>query len=116
MLNKKWSSEALDKLLHARRQHTLWVSEVMNQSMPRVAEDHTQCDFGKWIHGSGGLLMGEMEGFQQMVTIHKELHQAYSDLKDDPNQHERMLREIKQLSNQLFDQIDLLEATLQQTP
>lgn len=113
MMGYNSHAEALDKLLSARRQHTLWVSEIMNHSAPLVAEDHTQCDFGKWILGSGSLLLGEKQSFQQLIVTHKAIHHAYKALKDDPAQQDHMRRQIRLYSHQLFDLIDKLEQELQ---
>ena len=49
MLNQVVKDNALGKLRTARMQHTKWVTEVLHNRNPQVVEDHTQCEFGKWM-------------------------------------------------------------------
>lgn len=110
MLSKELKSDALDQLLNARMQHTRWVSEVLHEKNPQVKEDHTECDFGKWIISIRDVI-GELEEFQALDIPHRELHLIYKILKNNPS-HELLRDEIKLLSEKLINRIDELEQRL----
>jgi hypothetical protein len=110
MFSKKIKSEALGQLLDARMQHTKWVSAVLHDKMPQVVEDHTQCEFGKWMISLRDIL-GELEEFQDLDVPHRELHMVYKILKNNPT-HDLLRDEIKLLSEKLISCIDALEQRL----
>ena len=110
MFTKEMKDEALAKLLDARDQHTLWVTEVLTSQKPRVVECHTQCEFGKWMIGVRDRL-DELEEFQDLDVPHRELHMVYKILKDNPS-HDFLRDEIKQLSEKLLGRIHRLEQRL----
>ncbi|MFH1872170.1 MAG: CZB domain-containing protein [Pseudomonadota bacterium] len=102
--------KALDTLLNARRSHTLWVSEVTHQQAPCVVEDHTLCDFGKWLIEAEGIL-GSVPEFIELREPHQQLHDTYVSLKADPDRALRSSR-IRDISRTLIDRIDGLEKYL----
>ncbi|MEH6472311.1 MAG: CZB domain-containing protein [Halopseudomonas sp.] len=111
MLNKDVKNTALGALLDARMQHTKWVSEVLHNPDAQVAEDHTRCEFGKWLLAAGDELKA-LPAFQSLEAPHNALHEAYKMIKHTPDLDERRV-EIEQFSNRLIDCIDRLEQTLQ---
>lgn len=110
MFTNEMKSEALGKLLDARMQHTQWVSEVLHHRNPQVVEDHTQCEFGRWML-SVKEVMDELDEFQDLDIPHRELHMVYKVLKNNPG-HEILREEIKLLSEKLIGRIDVLEQRL----
>lgn len=102
--------KALDTLLNARRSHTLWVSEVTHQQAPCVVEDHTLCDFGKWLIEAEGIL-GSVPEFIDLGEPHQQLHDTYLSLKADQDHALRSSR-IRDISRTLIDRIDSLEKYL----
>lgn len=110
MFTKEMKSEALVKLLDARMQHTKWVSEVLHEKNPQVVEDHTQCEFGRWMI-SVKEVMEELEEFQDLDVPHRELHMVYKILRNNPT-HDILREEIKLLSEKLISRIDDLEQRL----
>lgn len=112
MISEKLSSEALVKLLNARMQHTQWVAEVLHEKDPKVMEDHTECEFGKWMIEVREEL-DDLEEFQDLDVPHRELHIIYKILKSNPS-HQILREEIKLLSDKLIARIDLLQQRLEQ--
>ncbi len=110
MVSEDCRITALDTLLGARMQHTKWVSEVVHNDNPQVEDDHTKCDFGKWILSASDEVKALKE-FQDLDEPHRDLHRAYTlfrgnaDLAYHPD-------EIKYLSIMLIERIDLLEKRL----
>lgn len=41
--------KSVTALIIAKEQHQKWVKDVLNDPIPHVEADHTQCDFGKWL-------------------------------------------------------------------
>ena len=112
MISKELKSEALGELLNARMHHTNWVSEVLHGVSPKGAEEHTQCEFGKWMLKVEELL-GGLNEFKELDMPHRELHSAYRLFKNNPD-HELPKEEITLLSKKLINRIDLLELRLNQ--
>lgn len=104
--------KALDTLLNARMAHTLWVAEVTHRRAPCVIEDHTQCAFGKWLLEAGAILGGVPE-FRTLVEPHRQLHQAYTAMKNDADP-AALHDTTRKLSGLLIDGIDRLEKYLNQ--
>lgn len=102
--------KALDTLFNARRSHTQWVSEVTHQQAPCVVEDHTLCDFGKWLIEAEGML-GSVPEFIDLREPHQQLHDTYLSLKADRDHALRSSR-IRDISRTLIDRIDSLEKYL----
>ncbi|MEH6471920.1 MAG: CZB domain-containing protein [Halopseudomonas sp.] len=110
MISRSIKSEALGRLLDARMQHTKWVAEVLHERDPQVTEDHTLCEFGKWMIAVRDEL-DDLEEFQDLDVPHRELHMVYKVLKSNPT-HQILREEIKLLSEKLISRIDALEQRL----
>ncbi len=91
-------------------QHTKWVYEVVHSENPEVEEEHTRCDFGKWLLSASDEL-GELPEFNVLIAPHRELHTAFTLFKGSPDLGYHP-DEIKYLSGQLIERIDLLEKCL----
>lgn len=112
MFSRDQKSQALATLLDARMQHRKWVAEVLNNENPQVMEDHTQCEFGKWMIAVREVL-DDLEEFQDLDVPHRELHMVYKILKSNPD-HAILREEIQLLSNKLIGRIDSLEKCLKE--
>lgn len=111
-ISAELKSELLGELLNARMQHTRWITGVIKNEDFHVEENHTQCQFGKWMIRVNGLLKN-LDEFQQLDLPHKDLHRIFLVLKH--NRDHQMLRgELKTLSKELIKRIDALETRLNQ--
>lgn len=105
--------QLLTDLLNARMQHTRWVAEVKNNSIPHVEPDHTRCEFGLWLI-SANKIFGDMAEFKALDPVHITLHQAYAEFINSPE--DPLLRtRVISVSHDLIDRIDQLEAKIQNT-
>jgi hypothetical protein len=102
--------EALDTLLAARLAHTRWVEAAVGLEDPCVAEEHTDCLFGKWLLAVDAKL-GALPEFQALIAPHKALHDSYKLLRRNPG-HAPLREEIRAASRALIQRIDDLERVL----
>ncbi len=110
MINNGMKTEFLEKLRHARGQHEKWVAEVLNNNTPQVEEDHTLCDFGKWIL-SVKEEMQDLPEFLDLEEPHRKLHMAYSTIMKTPGLG-NIENEMKYYSTLLIERINLLEGVV----
>ena len=109
-LTRKERNRAMDMLLVARMQHTRWVAEVKEEKIPKVEEDPTRCEFGRWLLGSEDYL-GDFPAFKALHRPHDQLHDAYKQLlKSGGSETDR--EAVLAYSKQLIDAIDQLEKDL----
>jgi len=84
-MNKLNVEEAMTTFYRAEVAHLNWLDKVMNEIVEKKASlsvelDHTQCAFGKWLHGAEAADMGkEFPAFGALFQKIKEPHRLIHD-------------------------------------
>ena len=99
-------------ILFAMTEHRAWVNSlkqwIRNERAAPLTLDHTKCNFGKWLHGSGTRYQ-DCPSMPLIAQRHKEIHQDASNLEKAV---QTMGRDVAstQYSEQHFDRLrdDLL--------
>lgn len=61
--------------------HARFLNTVIENAGARIkVADHTECAFGRWYHGEGGRLFGDLPAWQAVDKPHREVHANGSDL------------------------------------
>ncbi|MBF0191088.1 MAG: CZB domain-containing protein [Magnetococcales bacterium] len=99
--------------------HLKWLGKLENvirgrsDLKPEQVASGRECDFGRWYYAEGTALFGEMEIFQNVGTVHLEVHEVAREAVRLASQGETLLAERKMeefsaIKDRLFDLMDAL--------
>lgn len=110
MMSKPINCKFVTTLNTAKEQHLSWVEGVLNNPVPHVEADHTQCDFGKWLLFAEEELQ-KLPEFVALNDSHRKLHMAYSMVMTTPGL-DHLEQEIQHYSKLIIERIEALKAVL----
>ncbi len=104
--------------------HLNWKSKLsdffygVEDLAPSQVPDHTNCDFGKWLYGTGLQEAADFPELNHLETLHKDVHDRIKQLvimpaeKRKSDEGKRALQEFKDKCDNLVNLLESLEAQL----
>ena len=103
------------ELLLAQSNHKYWIELVINTIKRRDFENipqmsHESCRFGKWLKNNGKKYFSKYSSFNELVSVHKEVHKEVSMIIEKLNQNnysaqDEDIKKIIELKNRLISVI-----------
>ncbi|WP_253253734.1 CZB domain-containing protein [Acidithiobacillus sp. SH] len=114
-------------LTAARQRHEIVVQRLQNELLGdqhslrlEDLKDHHSCTLGRWYDGIGAQLLGKDAAFIALAEPHRKFHQSTRELlalhqSGDKERSQQMLQQVLGNRDRIFQQLDALNTTLQES-